>query len=703
MNLAPWILAGLALFLAPLLGGQVPVDAQPLDPTVSPWVAALVGSAEGPLLSHALFGCMGLAALAWCAAFHRVLQLPKLSLAGMAAGLALLLALSATVSPFRMAAVTALAGWLLTLSALWMAAAVAGRSLGPKVLLGALWAGTVAQACLALLEYGSMRAVDPSWRVFGTWVNPNALAAMLQIGWLLGLALLGTARRPWNLAAFAGQAVLGLALLLTQSKGVFLTVAFGTAIYLSLMLVRAEESQRRRRAASGALAAVAVLALLGFALRATQPQQGPSALGRVVRAEQTSEQSSGFRLLLWRGAAQLATRHPEGVGVGAYRYRSAEPGLTTQTYYAHNSFLQLAAEASWLSAGLLAALLLAWGVEALRALRRVPWERAAWRSSVFAAVVAAAAHSLIDSDLHYAGLGFAFFALLGLGLSLAPDGVSPELTPKPLRLATLAIPVGLAALMLWLGWQRALVCQAVGLATAGQRTEAARKLRQAETLAPFDGEVFYLLAQLEPPGPDRESLLQRAVRLAPSTRHLRALAREQAASGRTAAAVATLSQALRFDPNNLPTWALILELQQAGGDLDAAVQTARRMVRIEQTPYFRVRALPEIIPTETALARVFLAERARAPEERIRWLAPAVELYRRYRDVTLPRVVQAAKQGASLGGETADRAREVLADAERATLLMAAAYRTAGRTAEAVSAEEEASSFAAAAEGLPSR
>ncbi len=703
MRSAPLVLAAVSLFLAALVGGQVPVDAQPLDPGTPPWLSAVLGAPEAPVLSWAFFGLFGLGALALCAASHRVLQLPKSSIGVTAVLFAALLLLAVPTSPFRMAAVVALVGWLLALSGLWIAVAVAGRSTGPRILLAALWSGTVVQACLAVLEYGSMRAVDPSWRVFGTWVNPNALAAVLQVGWLLGLALLATVPRPWNLAAFAGQAVVGLALLLTQSKGVFLTAGLGTLVYAGALLAGRTDRPSRVRALGPAVVAVLVLAVLGFGLRASQPTAGPAALGRVVRAEQTSEQSSGFRLLLWKGALQLAAKHPAGIGLGAYRYRSAEPGLTTQTFYAHNSYLQLAAEASWLAALALAALLLGWAVEALKALRRVPWDHAAWRASVFAAVVAVAAHSLIDSDLHYVGLGYLFFSLLGIGLAMAPDGVAPELTPRWMRIAAIVKPCVFWVLIALLGWQRATVSQALGLAASGRPEEARGALRQARSLAPFDAEPAYLLGQLESPGPERERWFREAVRLAPTTRHIRALAREQAASGRQAVAVATLTEALRYDPNNLPTWSLILRLQREAGDLAQAERSARKMVAIEQTPYFQIRALPEIVPLETCEARLFLAERSSDPQKAAEWLEPALDLYRRYRETTVPRVEQAASQGATLGGETADRAREAMLQAARVARRLAQAYRALGRSADADAAEAEAGGFEEAAARLSSR
>ncbi|MCA1995843.1 MAG: hypothetical protein LDL56_01300, partial [Armatimonadetes bacterium] len=80
MRRAPLFLAAVSLFLAALLGGQVPVDAQPLDPGTPGWLAALLGGPEAPVLSWAWFALFGLGALVICAASHRVLQLPKTSI-----------------------------------------------------------------------------------------------------------------------------------------------------------------------------------------------------------------------------------------------------------------------------------------------------------------------------------------------------------------------------------------------------------------------------------------------------------------------------------------------------------------------------------------------------------------------------------------------------------------------------------------------
>ncbi|HCE01315.1 MAG TPA: hypothetical protein DER07_09765, partial [Armatimonadetes bacterium] len=180
-------------------------------------------------------------------------------------------------------------------------------------------------------------------------------------------------------------------------------------------------------------------------------------------------------------------------------------------------------------------------------------------------------------------------------------------------------------------------------------------------------------------------------------------AREQAASGRQAVAVATLSEALRYDPNNLPTWSLILKLQREAGDLASAERSARKMVAIEQTPYFQIRALPEIVPVETCEARLFLAERSTDPRKAVDWLEAALDLYRRYLETTVPRVEQAAAQGATLGGETAERARETMELAAKAARRLAQAYRALGRAADAEAAESEAGRFEEAAVRLSSR
>src|SRR6185436_8012513 len=101
--------------------------------------------------------------------------------------------------------------------------------------------------------------------------------------------------------------------------------------------------------------------------------------------------------------------------------------------------------------------------------------------------------------------------------------------------------------------------------------------------------------------------------------------REQRAAGNAGGASRSLSKALVRDPNNLLTLKALLELNLDLKNEEESLRVARRLVDVEKTTYFKTRALPELVPTETYFARKVLADHALTPKQKIELLEPAVE------------------------------------------------------------------------------
>jgi hypothetical protein len=129
-------------------------------------------------------------------------------------------------------------------------------------------------------------------------------------------------------------------------------------------------------------------------------------------------------------------------------------------------------------------------------------------------------------------------------------------------------------------------------------------------------------------------------------------------------------------------------------------KTLERLVAVEDTPYFQVRAIPELVPTETYEARLKLARRTDG-ERKIKLLSGAVDGYGKYRDATWPTIKRYAEvdPSASYGGESLQEATQKLELAAAAATELAQTYRARGETDLADAAAAEATKFKEALSG----
>jgi len=721
---APQVLLILAALLAPIFGGYVLGDQTAADPSS---LLTAMGEGQAPILQHALLALPVFLALSLLLLSRRIQQIPHPTVA-MALMLAVAgLAPSVAVSSFRAVSVNVWMEWVAFAVAFLACVSGLGRRLGPIALLAAVFAGTAWIARIGLLEYLGNRGIDPTWRIFCNWNNPNAAAAMLVLGFFCSLALPKaqerTAHLLLNLASVVGGGLVLGALFLTGSKGGALLalptglVVFGLvagrrhpAVFPVAILVLALSAVGFLKA----MPALGIGAALAFAGVTLWPQKLPIArLGaafafaaiilaffsattpgatkttgasRMAAASDTQDQSSTFRLNLWKSAATLTKERPAfGWGLGSYRYESARPGIATATVFSHNSYLQLAAEAGVGAVLLFLAFLGLWARRSLRGSSRLPeGQRLAFAAAV-AGVAAILAHCLVDSDLSYFGLGLSFFLVLGAATLLAADAVAPEFIPVPSRTVA-AGGVAFAWLLFgYLAW-----CD---LAKSEVRfAQAARQpanVSSIQGIAGWDGDAAYLLA-LSQPVEQAENATRQAFALQPTPKVARYLARILEAKGDYVGAELALLPALSSDPNNLPALSLMLKLQQEAQTPDKAIQTARRLVAVEEKPYFKIRSLDQLVPTETYAARLYLAANEANPSAKASLLAEAVAGFEKYARLTVPEVVRASKvqPPTSYAGETLVSAKEKLGQAVTAATEAVALYRTLGKADEAAKMDE---------------
>ncbi len=389
------------------------------------------------LLVPALISCFSLPRTPWTAE-HGIFFL---------AGI-LILARTALEPSLEAAGYVLLAvGWLSLLIS-WTVAASSVTLASHLVILLVLVAG--GEAVLGLLQASGLSLADTrelrdQLGATGTFVNRNHFAALLNMALPLAFGALaaGWARRralklpksetlAWGWLMVLGCSLLGLAVLLSRSRGGILTLA--ATLFLLAAVVGRDRAAAGRAATEGhatgsggglegrlpgfAAGLLLVLVLgLGLAL-------GPRSF--VERFAQVGE-SGQSRMTLYRDTLSLIADHPIlGVGPGMYRwhFRSYQSqGFGHRYDHAHNDYLESAAE--W---GLAAALLF-WAfvfrrlVRALTVFRasRTPRRRGAALGAA-GAIASIALHSLVDFSLQIAADWIFFCAVLGLawGLETAP-------------------------------------------------------------------------------------------------------------------------------------------------------------------------------------------------------------------------------------------------------------------------------------------
>lgn len=705
----------IALFFAIVAGGHVSLDARAEGPAAVGVLLTLVAaglSASGIAAARSektaqAALCLGLAALivvldllsggdmfatvrtlvaalvfgglAYQLGKNRVNQMPTTVYAGFLALLVASMGTSIIVSEFKWVSADAWINWLVFAAALYLTIATVGRARGPRLVIETIVFAASLVALKGTFEYLGMRADEPTYRIFADWNNPNALAGMLVacIPLAAGVALTS---EGWRRAlAWSGGALMVIALALTQSKGGLLVLP--VSLVALLVAVFAWRPEKPLHKAAVALAPVLIGVVFTLLIQVTTPKSTPGApLQRVAATSGEQAQSSEYRKLLWRGAMELAARQPVGYGAGTYRYYSAVSGLTEQTHLAHQSFLQVAVEGGWVALVGLLGLAVVWTVRMFVGARALDQDRNLLRASVFAAVVACGANGFVESNIFYFAGGLLLFVLVGLGLQLAADGTSPESLPGGLRgmIAICCCGVPMAA-MVWVQYVENGKSGLMSAVTEQDRGAVEGQLNLLKNVGVFDGESWSLRAQLERDPKERLAMFKRAAQLAPTTRHLRALAKEQAEQGDATSALDSLIQALAFDRNNLRTLKQMLDLQAESRDTSAATATALSIVAVEDTTYLHVRALPELVPTEPFEARVYLAEQTN-PENKATYLRQALDGYLRYKALTVPRVLAFAKDGLDFAGQSKADAEENMAKAREIASELIALYGASGDT-----------------------
>ncbi|MCX7924611.1 MAG: O-antigen ligase family protein [Fimbriimonadales bacterium] len=695
-------LTGVGVALAPWLSGSVYVGARPVAPENT--LGALVWGADMPLMGMffvSLLVLAGFCLAAWNAAMWR---LPVGRFLAPFALLIVWMGLSTALTLSGWAGVLRTVQWLIGLVGVLTIVAVVRRGVSAWFILAPMVISASLVGLRGCSEYllNALGGV-PNWRVFASFFNPNLLAGFLAMSAPLTMGLLLMLGRELPEPRRRGYTALLTVALWLQLSALILTasrlgmLAFLGAAGVFLALAGAWRLLSRdfilRLGVVGAL----LLGVFWLSTPATQ-RLTPQAAAQDVH-------SGAFRVETWKGTARAALANPIfGVGTGAFEWRYPRYAAVGYTRSAHNTYLEIAAESGIPALLLVIVMAFGWLSRAAqhelppdpsRAVPRVMDWRAA-RLGVLAGVVGAALHNAVDSDLQAFANLLTLCALLGLGLALAVDGVF-TLPIRPLERRGTALVVGLtlatalAAFGLgeWYANQGRYETLVSHVPQAAEFYSLARRFDASNPDYLMDaGELYYALGRRD----TAFELMTRSVKLKPSPRNLYRLGLYYEREGDMETARAQYEAALERDPHSLPALLKLARLAQPDPDnprlTDEAKRYYERVVEIQNSPYGRIRAVPEIVETAFGFAHLALARHYRALGDTVKaqgHYEQALLVFRNYREVTYPFNLA----GRALGMYNPERERQILNAHLQVLSDLAALYEAQGRLQDARTLREE--------------
>lgn len=282
-----------------------------------------------------------------------------------------------------------------------------------------------------------LKRYDYDIRASGFYVCPNHLAGLLEALGVLGLSMVCWSRWPvWAklLVAYA-VAICYVALVLTGSRGGYLSAGFGLVLFaiLSLAILRTVRG-RLFWTISGAGLVVALLLTLVVVVSVKRSSY-------LTHRAQNTFDVHNMRADLWRGALQQWKLEPIfGTGAGTYLYYGRffrTERVQNDPIHAHNDYLHLLAEYGLVGALGMTLFLGAhlWhgmrnfirlGPRRVAVSQLTPSNALALNVGALCAVASYLAHSVVDFNLHIPGNVLLMAFVFGL---LANDGLVRETAP----------------------------------------------------------------------------------------------------------------------------------------------------------------------------------------------------------------------------------------------------------------------------------
>ena len=483
-------------------------------------------------------------------------------------------------------------------------------------------------------------------RQFATFYNPNLFANYCAMSLPLCRAgILGLWREAQRrdktfeskLIAFMGIVIFTIiasGLFLTSSKGGFLAVLCGLAVFVVAVFIAKRESVRGvLRARRGVIATVVLMILLGGGVLFSKT------IAPRLSVNLLEDHSTMFRVYTWKGTLKMASARPV-LGFGPCSFpsaytRFAETGFTRT---AHQLWLQLAAECGFPAMLLL---LLACGMSTLSGWRALQSDNWIFAAGGLGALTAFIIHGLTDAG--WSIISIATLAMIVLAL-LESSSFNVERSTLDVRRSNLNWFWLLAALPLTFGsWitHRAqagedLRSESRELISRGAPRTALEKAVAAKNADPLSARLTLNLAQTESAAPKaipssgnywRYHWLHKWQ----PTRALNYLSSAEywIEANKSSSEIANLfDKAVQYDPNDTE-----IRLARGKWKLDNNHKNEWRDIEyiaaLKDEPYGKYPATPEMVDLNYARAYAMLAERdsknQKVPDAK-KWIARGFEV-----------------------------------------------------------------------------
>ncbi len=513
-------------------------------------------------------------------------------------------------------------------------------------LYGVVAAGTL-EAMRGLVEYATYFSSHIAYhRVFADFANPDFLAGYLLLPLLTTLGAFGAAEGAVGGVLGICLFAQGMCLALTGSRagagiGILFAILWAGAVFA---LRSGPKLQKRAALAAGLVILSCVVGstptLSRFAPAAPSaakpaaPTGAPAAA--VAMGGDSQAHSTKFRMYTWSGTLRMARSNPIlGTGIGTFDTAYPRYADTAFTAHAHNSYLQWAAETGVVGLLFLMAMFAATTAFGSRVLMVTSeddeesvgvsgtgkFRLAAPRLALLGLLMAIGAslvHSFSDSDWYIVATLLTLGTVIGLVAGLSRD-LAPLATLRPyplLNLLKIAMAVACVALF-WRAYSTATArmdeFQTRGeIAAMDADPEAALShARLAASADPLDPEPELDIASMEQrmsqPDAARDALND-AVHRARIGKTWYRLGQFYAHSDQLDQAIGAFRESQALEPHNLQNLKALGDAQVKAGKTDDAVRTYHAITDLEHSPYGLVRAMPEMVETDFAVAHAALAD-----------------------------------------------------------------------------------------------
>ena len=437
-------------------------------------------------------------------------------------------------------------------------------------------------------------------RLFGVFLNPNLFAAYLSICILLGLGLLFIFKSNIiKLLILIGIFISTCALLLTGSKFGFVSFSIGliTFVFFAIFL----KCPFKKNIIPVVIIVLIIFTSLFFI--------GKPLISRATDATTggTQVHSTTFRIYTWKSTLDMIKNNPiQGVSPGRFAEAYPDYTIASITKHAHNSYLQFASEYGII----ISFILLLWlcfiiyfcfgFIKRRNNFAELSTQEIdnANRLYLFAGVAGATAsilvHNLVDSDWYLCSLGIISSVLLGMILSIS-DAKTEKLTLNRYKTMDRTF-ILVMILILWFG--------------AGDFFVKTKNYSNAINLVPFNGNAWLGYAS------EQDSLertlykLQKAKSYNPKNYYVYQRLGDFYATlnPKSDDVLNNYETALLYHPKSTLLMMRMIKVANNRKDTALAEKYYDKLLKQENTPYEKIKGLPEMVDNSYAFANFHKAE-----------------------------------------------------------------------------------------------